>query len=161
MHLSIRPVRSISALLGLALMMIGCHSESPPPAARSSWALLVAVPDTVLLDTVGVAWVSSYARVWLRMKRQELIARIPSGTPPVVAIETHHDISCERREVRDLEIRARSITGEVVGDSVVQPPLWTQASTHPWLQDLFPALCARLSQLNPRGLHSLLGSDRP
>jgi hypothetical protein len=159
--LFVRPGRSLSALLALPLVMSGCQSKSPPPAAGSGWALLVAVPDTVLLDTAGVAWVSSDARIWLRTERAKRIPQIPAGTAPVAIVETHHDISCERREVRDLEMRALSATGEVIGDSTVEPPSWTPASAHPWLQNLLPALCARLSQLHPRGLHSLLGSDRP
>jgi hypothetical protein len=159
--LSVGPGRCLSALLGLPLVISGCQSKSPPPAAPSGWALLVAVPDTVLLDTAGVAWGSSTARVWLRMKRTERIPQSPAGSPPVATVEIHHDISCERREVRDLEIRALSATGEVLGDSTVQPSSWTPASAHPWPQNLLTALCARLSQLNPRGLHSLLGSDRP
>jgi len=110
------------------------------------------VPDTVLLDTARVEWVASDARVWLRIEAAR-------GSP--LAVETHHDVSCDRREIRDLEIRGVEVTGDVVQDSIVPAPAWIPASARPALQGVLPVLCARLSQLNPRGLHSLLGSDRP
>jgi len=152
-----RSVPAIGALLGLAWGMSGCRPKSASDAPRSRWSLLVASPDTVLIDTAGVEWVPPDARVWLRMPRQDG----DSTTRPVAAVETHHDISCERREIRDREIRAVGVTGEVVGDRAVRDPSWIPASAHPTLRNLLAALCARLSELDPRGLHSLLGSDRP
>lgn len=147
-----RSVPSVSALLGLAWALSGCRpAAAPDPRAR--WSLLVAVPDTVLLDTAGVEWVSADARVWLRMRH--------AGPGSVAAVETQHEVSCERREIRDLGIRAVDVSGDVVRDSAVRAAAWIPASAHPALRDLLPALCARLSQLNPRGLHNLLGSDRP
>lgn len=156
-----RAVPAISALLGLAWAMGGCRAESTPDVPRSRWSLFVATPDTVLIDTAGVEWVSSDARVWLRVPHPAPMPHLDSATRLVAALETHHDISCERREIRDLEIRAVGVTGNVVGDSAVRAPSWIPASAHPALRDLLPALCARLGQLHPHGLHSLLGSDRP
>jgi hypothetical protein len=141
--------------------MSGCRAGPTPDVPRSRWSLLVAVPDTILLDTAGVEWVSSDARVWLRARPSASIPYLASTTGPVAAVETHHEISCARREIRDLEFRAVGVTGEVVGDSAVRATAWTPASAHAGLRDLLPALCARLAQLDPRGLHTLLGSDRP
>ena len=146
--------RCISALLGLGSALGGCRPRSAAEAPRPGWSLLVAAPDTVLLDTAGIEWTSSDARVWLRMQRPK-----PIGS--IVAVETHHDVSCDRREIRDLEIRGVGVTGDVVQDSVIQAPAWISVSARPAVQGALPMLCARLSQLNPRGLHSLLGSDRP
>jgi hypothetical protein len=152
---------SVSVLFGLVWAMSGCRTAPTPESPRSRWSLLVALPDTVLLDTAGVEWVSSDARVWLRMRPSASIPHLESATGPVAAVETHHEVSCERRQIRDLEIRAVGVTGEVVGDSVVRTTSWRPASAHAALRDLLPPLCARLSQLDPRGLHHLLGSDRP
>ncbi len=144
--------RCISALLGLGSALGGCRPKSATESPRPGWSLLVTVPDTVLLDTARVEWVASDARVWLRIEAAR-------GSP--LAVETHHDVSCDRREIRDLEIRGVEVTGDVVQDSIVPAPAWIPASARPALQGVLPVLCARLSQLNPRGLHSLLGSDRP
>jgi hypothetical protein len=151
----------MSALVGLALATSGCRPKSASDAPGTGWSPLVAAPDTVLLDTAGVEWTSSDARVWLRTPHPGPIAPGESTPRRVVAVETRHDVSCDRREVRDLEIRAVGLAGDIVGDSVVQPPSWIPAARHPALQRLLPALCERLSLLNPRGLHTLLGSDRP
>jgi hypothetical protein len=146
-------VPSGSALFGLVLALSGCRPEPAPDAPRARWSLLVAVPDTVLVDSAGVEWVSSDARVWLRRRH--------AAPGSVAVVETKHDVSCERREIRDLAIRTVGVADEVVSDSAVLAPSWIPASAHPALRDLLPALCARLSQVNPRGLHNLLGSDRP
>jgi hypothetical protein len=141
--------------------MSGCGPKSASDAPRAGWSLLAAGPDTVLLDTARVEWASSDARVWLRIRYPEPVPAREAPTGRIAAVETRQDVSCVRREVRDLEIRTVGATGEVVGDSVVLGPKWSPASAHPALQTLLPALCARLSQLHPRGLHNLLGSDRP
>jgi len=146
-----KPARYLSALLGLGWALGSCRPKAAAESVRPGWALLITGPDTVLLDTARVEWVVSDARVWLRT----------GGATSPLAVETHHDVSCERREVRDLEIRTVGVTGDVVQDSVVPAPAWIPASARPALQGWFPVLCAQLSKLNPRGLHNLLGSDRP
>jgi hypothetical protein len=140
--------------------MSSCRPEPVPDARPSGWSLLVAAPDTVLLDTAGVEWVSSDARVWLRMSPPPTL-HAESAPGHVATVESKHDVSCDRREIRDLALRAVGVTGEVVHDSAVQAPAWIPAAAHPALGEVLPALCARLSQLHPRGLNSLLGSDRP
>lgn len=142
---------SLQAIVGLALLAIynGCSTQPTRDKPRAAWSTVAGVPDSVLLDTAGVEWISSDARLWLRT------------AGPVAAVETHYDVSCERREVRDLGTRVVGPEGEIVGDSSVQAPAWIPAARHPALQPLLPALCARLSQLHPRGLDKLLGSDRP
>src|SRR3990170_8477631 len=104
-------VPSVSALVGLAWAVSACGPEPAPDAPRARWSLLVAVPDTVLLDSAGVEWVSSDARVWLRMRH--------AAPGSVAAVETKHDVSCERREIRDLAIRAVGVAGEVASDSAI------------------------------------------
>lgn len=151
----------IAALLGLALAIGACAPQAAPDSPRAGWSPLVAVPDTVLLDTAGVTWTSSHARVWLRTQRPEPLPPSQAAASRVAVVETRHDVSCERREVRDLQIRAVGHAGEAVRDSVVQAPAWMPVAAHPALRGLLPELCARLAQLHPRGLHNLLGSDRP
>jgi hypothetical protein len=156
------PPMRVRPLVALALMMSGCgpRPQSASDAPGPGWSPLAAARDTVFLDTAGVEWAASNARVWLRSQRPESIAHTGSGGR-VAAVETRHDISCERREVRDVAVRAVGVGGEIIGDSVVQTPSWIPASAHPALQGLFATLCTRLTRLHPRGLHSLLGSDRP
>lgn len=156
----VRVLPCVSALLGPAPAMSGCRSQSPSDAPPG-WSLLVSAPDTVLLDTARIEWAASDARLWLRVQRPEPSRQMASTTARVTAVETNHDVSCERHAVRDLEIRAVGGLGQVVRDSVVAAPSWIPAAAHPALHPLLPALCARLSQLHPRGLDRLLGSDRP
>lgn len=142
------------ALLGLALAITACR---PKDAPRPAWSFLAAVPDTVLLDTAAIEWASSGARVWLRSQSPARLPHLPSAA----ALDTRHEVSCARGEIRDLEIRALGGAGDVLRDSLVPAPSWIQSAVHPVLQGLLPALCTRLSLLAPRGLHNLLGSDRP
>lgn len=141
------------ALLGLALTPSGC-SRSAHDAPRAAWSPVAGIPDAVQLDTAGIEWIASDARVRLRTTREP-------AAGGVAAFETRHDVSCARSEIRDLGTRAIGGAGDVVADSAVPAPAWIPASRHPTLQPLLPALCARLSRLHPRGLDKLLGSDRP